>query len=339
MRLCFGIFAMVLNRCRTDIQQAALVARIAKCIDQHSSYIAVEDRYKTKNEWEIMGDDPATSKLLHCKRNFVYEKDSATDKPAIEDVIKNFEAHVAPFIIEDKKPAVIFALLDIIRQDKILDFEMKDGCKKYLGADKQELLKRNEFIFSDFLSRVLLYTVYGGVDNCVGKEYIRLITKSYISKVADLYTYEYEWSQSTQTLTLTFATIYMLLYQAMQRYEIHKFVEEIDPTVMMDIKWIEQCDDYLKDTESNIWKKFASTEVGMLGLTIRKVQEFAQTLDDYTKYLGINMRPIAECPELFVPLYRDENVKWALPFEAKVRDYRQQLISIYQEIYTHMLFA
>lgn len=107
----------------------------------------------------------------------------------------------------------------------------------------------------------------------------------------------------------------------------------------MNIEWIEQCESFLKDTESNIWKRFAPAELDVLGLTIRKVQEFAQTLDDYTTYLGKNMRPIAECPDLFVPLYQDENVRWALTFETNVRNYRQQFISIYLEIRTHMPFT
>lgn len=339
MRLCFGTFAAVLNCCCQDIQQAAFVARIAKCIDPQSSYIAIESRFVQEDDWEIAGDGPAISKLLHCTRSFVLGNSGVTSRPAIKDVVKKFEAHVAPFIIEDKKPAVIFTLLDIIQRDKKLDFEMKDCFGEYFGTDKQQLLQKREFIFSDFLGRVLLYTVYGGTDNTVGKEYVHLITKSYINKIADLYTCEYGWNQSAQTLTLTFVEIYLRLNQAIQRYQIDKFVEETDPTDIMEIAWIERCEGFLEDIKSNIWTPYAPAGSDAPGVTIRKVQEFAQILDAYTTYLGLNMRPIAERPDLFVPLYRDENAKWAVAFGAKVLDYRKQLISIYQEIYTRMPFA
>ena len=339
MYLCFGTFATVLNCCRQGIQQAALIARIAKCVDRHSSYIGNEDRYKKENEWTIMGDGPATSKLLHCVRNFVFDDNQTTNKPNINDVIENFETNVAPFITEDKKATVIFTLLDIIRQDKNIDSKTKECFKKYLGASKQELLQKREYIFSDFLGRILLYTVDGNVDNTLGKEYVRLITKDYIGEIYDRYADEYTWRANTQTLELTFITIYLHFCETMECYQIDKFIERIDPTNMMSGKWLEQFDGFPKDTESNIWNQFAPNNMGEPATTLHMVRKFAQTFDEYTNYLGKHMRPADEGGDLFVPFHRDENMEWALEFNSMVHDYRQKLNSICREMYIHMPFA
>ena len=47
------------------------------------------------------------------------------------------------------------------------------------------------------------------------------------------------------------------------------------------------------------------------------------------------MRPIVEKPDIFVPLYRDENVKWAVEHKKNTEAYRQKLGFIYQEIYCY----
>ena len=337
MRLCFGIFANVLNYCRlNNIRQDALVARIVKCVDQHSSYIVGSDKFYNENVLEISGDGPAVSKLLHCTRNFVFVDRNAAVKPAIENVINNFDTNVSPFIIENMKGSVILALLDIIRQDETIDFTNRDSFKEYLGLDKQHLLQQEEFNFSDFLGRILVYTTYGNIENTLGKEYVHLLTKDYINKVTALYIYDYIWNRSTQTLVSTFVGNYLRFNKVIQRYLINKFVEEIDPTVKMDYIWVERCENFLKDIESEIYIPFAANGSTTLAMTIiHKVQEFAQALDDYATYLGQNMRPIEERPDIFIPFYRDENMGWYRSFITKVRDYRQRLISIYQEIYSY----
>lgn len=44
---------------------------------------------------------------------------------------------------------------------------------------------------------------------------------------------------------------------------------------------------------------------------------------------------IVEKPDIFVPLYRDENVKWAVEHKKNTEAYRQKLGFIYQEIYCY----
>lgn len=99
----------------------------------------------------------------------------------------------------------------------------------------------------------------------------------------------------------------------------------------MNIKWVDKCDEFLEMMQSGVETLPAPNGRNVQGFTLKKTQEFCQVLDDYTTYLGFNMRTMDnEKPsETFVPFHRDENVKWALDFETKVNMYRNQLIAIY----------
>lgn len=364
MRLCFGTFATVLNCCRQNVQQATLVARIAKVVDPCSRYIG-ENRYKIIEQEQdqnqkldqnqeldqnqkldqdptkekIEGDKPATNKLLHCKINFVFDNEEFANNLTLDETIKRFETEVAPFIDEDKKAKVILVLLDIIQKDKCIDFDKKENFKKFLGVDKQHLLQQSEFVFSDFLGRILLYSLLGNVDNTVGRSCVNSITNNYIDAFVEPYAYEYQWDTTSQTLVLSFVTIFNIFNQAILDYQIDTFVECVDPTNMMEFEWLNKCKNFLKHTESSIWVPFGPSTVEKKGLVLQKVQQFAQTLVAYTEYLPLNMRPLdVNSVDRFVPLYRDENVKWALSFEKNTQNYRQHLISIYQEICHHMIF-
>lgn len=342
MRLCFGTFATVLNLCRHNILQATLIARIVACIDPGNSSIIknwLEIREQVENYETItdiiVGNEQTISKLLACKTNFVFADREDAKVPTQDTIIKRFETLVAPFIDEDKKAKIILTLLNLIKEDKSLDFEKKENFNKYLGMGKQDLLHQTEFTFSDFMGQILLYTACGNINNKVGKEYVKDITNDYIDNIVKPYVYEYQWNTSSQTLKLSFMEIFNLFQQSLQDYQLPIFIEEVNPTNYMDINNLKKCDDYLKFTESNIWIPFRQEPTCWM---LQKIQDFTQTLQDYTIYLGTNMRPIAENPSFFVPMFRDENPKWALNFEKVTKNYRQQLIDIYQEIYRHMLF-
>ena len=343
MRLCFGTFATVLNLCRHNILQATLIARIVACIDPGNSSI-IKNWLEIREQVEdygtitvkIEGNEQTISKLLACKTNFVFAEREDAKIPTQDTIIKRFETLVAPFIHEDKKAKIILTLLNLIKEDKSLDFEKKENFNKYLGMGKQHLLYQTEFTFSDFMGRILLYTVCSNIDNRVGKEYVKDITNDYIDNIVKPYAYGYQWNTSSQTLKLSFMEIFIIFRQAILNYQLEYFIEEVDPTVHVNINNLEKCDDFLKFTETNIWIPFRQESICWI---LQKVQSFGQTLQDYTKYLGTNIRPIAENPSFFVPLFRDENPKWSLNFEKETKNYRQQLIDIYQEIYRHMLFA
>lgn len=76
---------------------------------------------------------------------------------------------------------------------------------------------------------------------------------------------------------------------------------------------------FIEFIKEQIWIPFAPKLEVKTGRMLKMIQQFVQTLDDYTGYLGCNMRPIVEKPDIFVPLYRDENVKWAVEHKKKYR--------------------
>ncbi|HBA49434.1 MAG TPA: hypothetical protein DCZ91_16890, partial [Lachnospiraceae bacterium] len=117
---------------------------------------------------------------------------------------------------------------------------------------------------------------------------------------------------------------------------IKQFICQVDPTNMMNYSWVEKCENFLEDTEKNIWIPFAYDP---LGWTLQEIQLFAQTLNGYINYLGVQMRaqPIGHV-ETFVPRFRDENPAWELQFSKNVEHYRHELIKIYEDIYKHMPF-
>lgn len=92
---------------------------------------------------------------------------------------------------------------------------------------------------------------------------------------------------------------------------------------------------FIEFIKEQIWIPFAPKLEVKTGRMLKMIQQFVQTLDDYTGYLGCNMRPIVEKPDIFVPLYRDENVKWAVEHKKNTEAYRQKFGFIYQEIYCY----
>lgn len=325
MRLCFGTFASVLNYCRWRISQASFISKIINIIDPKSRYTGEK----------MAGDGPAITKLLSCKIDFVLSDGETMNMPEQSIVATQLEKQVSPFIDEDMKGKVVIALLDIIRRDKCIDFEKKESFQKYLGLEKQQLLQQSEFVFSDFLAKILLYTIGGNVSNRVGAQYVKIITADYINAIAKPYLNEFEWNSATHTVTLLYIKIFHIFNEAMINNQIDNFICKIDPANMMNFSWIEKCEIFINDTRENIWIPFAW---GTLGWTLQEIQKFAQALDDYTNYLGLNMRPIAEQPDILVPIFRDELPQLAIQFSNTASNYRHQLISIYTELYEHMPF-
>lgn len=325
MRLCFGTFTSVLNHCRQNIYQAALIAQIVNIVDSGSRYLGKK----------MAGDGPAINKLLSCKIDFAFSKEIANIP--LETVISKFETNISPFIDEDKKAKVIIALLNIIKNDDSIDIDKRENFIKYLGCEKQQLLQQSEFVFSDFVGKILLYTTLGNVKNRVGQECVKEITDNYIDNLAKPYANELQWDVSSQTLTLLHAKMFQLLQKAITLYHIDDFIEKTDPTNMMNIRELERCNGFIVYTRDNIWIPFGQKSISW---TLQKIQQFAQTLDDYTTFLGTNVRPMTENhPDTFVPLHRDEHPKWELWFSKETINYRQQLIDLYQEIYMHMLYS
>lgn len=339
MHICFGVVASILNCCRKGINQSDFIARIAYCLDKKSSYFT-ENYSSLENKKEIKGDDPAANKLLRCKRDYVLYSKDIPYAISLSDVIKDFETYVQPWIDEDQKPAIILALLDIIGQDTKIDFEKKNTFMQFMGIECDKLLRQDTFAFSDFLCRLLLYSVGSNIPNTTDQSFISSINKNFILNTKNLYKNEYQWDSETQTLVLTFQITFDTYEHALHTHSVKDFIEKVDPSNCLNFVYVEKSEDFIKHIQCSIHTLFGPFALANPGFIVQKLQEFTETLDDYTYYLGINMRladPI-DSMNFFVPIFRDENALAALDFVEKTRNYRKQLVSIHQEICAHMIF-
>lgn len=334
MHICFGVVASILNCCRQGINQSDFIARIAFCLDKKSSYFTCE------NEKELKGDDPAANKLLHCKRDYVFFSKDIPYKIEHSDVIKDFQTQVEPWIDEDQKAVILLALLDIIGQDTKIDVEKKANFKKFMGIEREQLLRQNTFVFSDFISRLLLYSVGSNIPNTSGKSFISAINKEFITNTRKLYQNEYQWDNETQTLVLTFQKMFDIFEQELNDYSIIHFIKYFDPSNCVDFTYIEKSEEFIQNLRSSMNMLLGPFGLENPGFTTQKLQEFTAVLNDYIYYLGMNMRlsDPSSCTNLFVPIYRDENPKAALDFSDETYNYREQLYSIYLDICDHMIF-
>lgn len=328
MRLCFGSFATVLACCRQNIHihQQSFISKLVKTVDPESTY---------------PDDKSAVSKLLNCQKNFSFADKEDAKRPALDSVIKKLEAEVTPFIEEDKKAKVILTLLGIIQNDSYIDTEKQQTFKIYFGIDKQELFHQSELILSDFLGRVLLYTVCGNIDNTenqINKNSIKEIVSDYISNIAKPYMNDYQWNTDTQTLTLSFVKMFNIFNTAMLNYQIKELIIKnpiasacSDYSWMHKINspWVDKCDSFNEFVDHNIIVPFEQS-TDRTGIMLKKIKQFTSVLTEYSSFLRSTMPP---------PILGDRNSslweeyqKWSFYYTEQTQNYVQQLRFIYQEI-------
>ncbi|MDP3057984.1 MAG: hypothetical protein Q8N36_00770, partial [bacterium] len=191
MRLCFGTFARVLQLCKLDVvTDPRLVGTMTRTIDPNCEYI------KSENATSV-------HRLLNCTGNLSLGNttDSGTGvirRPgsSISRIIllapradrielsRKFAEDVIGLLDENKKPNAVLALLNIIQRDEIIDDDSASGKKrsfeKYIGTTKNALISQSEYVLSDLLAGIFLYTVASGVVNTVGREFITELTFEYI---------------------------------------------------------------------------------------------------------------------------------------------------------------
>lgn len=320
LRLCFGTFIAILDLYKYNITQEKLIAEIVRIIDPNSRYI---------------GDRTACNKLKKCQINFAFDSGYFNDVPSINSVRESMKNNVIPFIDENKISTIILSLLYIIQNESRNKTLKEEYLKKYFSADQNQLLTEKEFVFSEFLGKILLYTLYSGINNKIGSDCIKFITEDFINEKISPYIEDCQWISPTETLVLSFRKEFTLFNEALENYAVKKFVEETDPTNQIYDECLENCENFLVYIRDNIWVPFGQNSIGKM---LQMIQNFSQTLDDYTTYLGKNMIPSSSNPSVFIPRHRDENPRWAINFEKTVSDYRQQLIKIYDKACKYMLF-
>lgn len=320
LRLCFGTFITVLDLCKYNITQEKFIAKIVQIIDPNSRYIT---------------DRTACNKLKKCQINFTFDSGYFNDVPPIDSVRESMKNNVIPFIDENKISTIILSLLYIIQNELRNKTLKEESLKKYFSADQNRLLTEKEFVFSEFLSRILLYTLYSGINNKIGSDCIKFITEDFINEKISPYIEDCQWISPTETLVLSFRKEFTLFNEVLENFAVKKFIEETDPANQIYDKCLENCENFLVYIRDNIWIPFGQNSIGKM---LQMIQNFSQTLDDYTTYLGKNMIPSSINPSVFIPRHRDENPRWAINFEKTVSDYRQQLIKIYDKACKYMLF-
>lgn len=341
MRLCFGTFASILNCCRQEniITQASFISKLVGIVDSKSRYRGYDH--------SLSGDGPSIKKLLSCEINFVLSGGKDTKIPCQDTIIKNFQANIVPYIDEDKNAGIIISLLSIIQNDDSIDLEKRETFKKYFGFDKQQLLHQSKFIFSDFLSRILLYTICGKIDNRIGKEYVKLINKNYISDIIHLYNYEYQWNQSTQTLTLSFVEMFNIFSIALRDYSIKYFITEFTPLISADLLWtrthnrelMTQCRNFCEFINANIIIPFGPDPKP--GITYTKIHQFTEALVRYASDLSMSyslecITPRGDIFNVFSFEKQENSIKYNL---MQMEKSHKELITIYQELCDHMFFS
>lgn len=326
MKLCFGVFATILRHCLKKLNQEKLVARLAKCVDTYSGYI--DESVRCLSDATIEGDKSAISKLVNCKKNFVFSESEVNQVLDFDMVIKNLNTHIIPFIEDKGKIKFILAIIRVIQLDGSIDLEEREVFKKAFGVSKEQFLEQGEYDFSDILGKTLLYTVDSDIENIKGAGCIKVITKDFVEKELDFSIYDYEWDSDKSSLKLFRYIVFNLFNEILLKYNINDFIETADPTNCIDLsKWIENGDEFIEETKNQIWNKYNQNST-----IVKEAQTFAQVLNDYLNYLALNMRPANERTSISVPLYRDEDVKWGMNFEKTVMDFRLEMISVYKNI-------
>ena len=191
MRLCFGTFARVLQLCKLDvITDPRLVGTMTRTIDQNCEYIKSENATSVHRLLNCTGNlspgnitDGGTGVIRRPGRSLssVLILAPRADKA---DLSQKFADDVIGLLDENKKLNAVLALLDIIQRDEVIDDDSASGKKrsfeKYVGTTKSALLSQSDYVLSDLLAGIFLYTVAAGVVNTVGRGSIAELTLEYL---------------------------------------------------------------------------------------------------------------------------------------------------------------
>jgi len=287
MYLCFGTLLKILNLCRKNINQAPFVSKFILLIDPFNSCTRYADASN-----HFSGDEHVISKLLSCTINFTPANRTQVAKSSSDEIIADFSSKISPFIGEFYKPKIIFSLLEIIDSDTSIDTENKYTFKEYFGVEKQELLHQDEYDFCDLISRALLYTACTSITNKNGKSHINSITPDWMNKIYKRYSNQIHWNDHLQVLTLPFLKMFNCFTDKLHIHQIDFFIEKKDPAGPTEDFWLDRCESFICDINNNLLIPFGSIDNLSESTTFIKIQEFTQTFNDYTDYIGKNVIPI-----------------------------------------------
>jgi len=118
MRLCFGVFAKILNLCKQNITQVQFVPRIAWVVDRCNSSLGSGVDFVVEDPEGMEGNGSVVTNLLGCKKSLVLREGC---RPSVEVARDRFKSKVMPFIKEGMVKKAILAVLYVIHEDETID--------------------------------------------------------------------------------------------------------------------------------------------------------------------------------------------------------------------------
>lgn len=133
-------------------------------------FLAVNPKYN------ISGDDSLVSHLIDCSNNISPSVIEELCNINTDNLVDCFEKDIIPFLSPDKFKVIVLAMIDLVLKDDFDDTVVIGSvCKKTKGDYRVS----TEFILSEFLADFFVFSI-SGIDNKVGKTFIKNITKEYI---------------------------------------------------------------------------------------------------------------------------------------------------------------
>ena len=167
-KLCFGTFATILKICSAK--------RISQKLLCGTMLLSIAPTY------DIRGEDGTVSDLILGKKNL---SPNITDKAPTVDpraVSNYFKQHILNMLDSNKRSLIILALKDIIASDNTIE---PDTIVEIVnGMTKKSIVRRDAFVFEDFIAGVFLYTVLN-VENRNCEESVKVTTTEYIQSFED----------------------------------------------------------------------------------------------------------------------------------------------------------
>ncbi|HCQ5654179.1 TPA: hypothetical protein OLY00_003715 [Clostridioides difficile] len=132
--------------------------------------------------YDIRGEDGTVSDLILGKKNL---SPNITDKAPTVDpraVSNYFKQHILNMLDSNKRSLIILALKDIIASDNTIE---PDTIVEIVnGMTKKSIVRRDAFVFEDFIAGVFLYTVLN-VENRNCEDSVKETTAEYIQSFED----------------------------------------------------------------------------------------------------------------------------------------------------------
>ncbi len=174
--LCIGSYIRVLTSCAvTTARKFSFISEqvmLLLCDDD-----AIEFHYRPKGKKNDVTYSPTNfEKIYSSKQNFLPEIIQMATAKSSHAIERSLRIRILPHIQEEKKKAGILALKNIICKDNTISTDVQIGTINSLK--KEELMEKNEFIFSEFLTDVFLFALTK-TDNTLYPDFTKSIGKNY----------------------------------------------------------------------------------------------------------------------------------------------------------------